>query len=268
MAKKRRKRVLHITNLGKATLSLAIFVVVAIVVLANLPGSDNPVPVSVITGSGSPLGLESKASADATPVPTATPTPAPSPTPTIRLIVTPAPDVYYSPTPSPANVSRTPTQEEVRGAVEAKITGSKVTLRAGPSTDDKALKTKIPKKTRVKVFAREGDFYFVQLITSGDYGYIAAQFIEVAGFTPEPIATQIPQGAVGGEVSSKSLMLRSGPGTDYPDLHTYTKDTLLYVYFQTNDWYYVEVCRDHRKGYMKADHVSVRTAPPAGTPVP
>ncbi|MDO4492499.1 MAG: SH3 domain-containing protein [Clostridia bacterium] len=273
MAKRKRRRRVRMTNLGKAFVALVIFVVVGVVALVNLANTKAPnvVVENSVTGSGDPLKLfENKASADATPVPTAVPTPAPSPTPTIRMIVTPVPDnaAFATPTPSPASVSRMPTPEEQKNAVETVLVKSGVNLRAGPNPGDKVLTTGLKKKTKIKVYAREDDFYFIQVLNSGLYGYVAVQFVDVPGFTPAPIKTQIPQGAVGGEVASGSLKLRSGPGTDYTELHEYARGTLLYVYFNTNDWYYVEICRNGQRGYMKAENVTVRNAPPAGTPVP
>lgn len=267
--KRRVRRVLKLTGLGKAFLSVIILAVVGVFALTRFADSQSSPTYTSETGpAGSGIPLSFIASAESTPVPTPTPTIEPSPTPTIRLLITPIPEGAVTPSPTPASESRFPTTDEIANAIEAKLVRGGVTLRAGPSTNDKALTTGLGKNTRVKVYARENDFYFVQVTSSGLYGFISCKFIEVEGFTPVPIPTKVPAGAVGGEVNSKTLTLRNGPGTDYNSIYEYTKGTLLYVYFQTGEWYYVEVPQSGAKGYMKTSYVTVQAAPPAGTPVP
>lgn len=263
--KKRRGR-MRLTGLGKALAALLVLIVAGVFALTRMADRNSSPNYTNEKGSGIPISFV--ASAEATPVPTPTPTPEPSPTPTIRLIVTPAPEDAATPTPAPRSESRYPTTEEINGAVEAKLSTGGVNLRAGPSTRDKVIQSGLSKNSRIKVYARENDFYFIQVSSSGQYGYVSCKFVEVEGFTPAPIATQIPKGAVGGSVNSKSLTLRNGPGTDYTSIYEYTKGTLLYVYFQTADWYYVEVPQNGAKGYMSCKYVTVEANPPAGTPVP
>lgn len=265
--KGRKKRIMRLTGLGKAVVAAAILLVVGVFALTRAAVKESAPTYSNGSGQGSPLDNFS-ASAEATPVPTPTPTPVPSPTPTIRIIVTPPPDGAPTLSPTPSSQSRYPTTDEIQNAIDAKLSTGGVTLRAGPSTNDRALNKGLGKNTRIKVYSRENDFYFVQVTSSGEYGFISCKFVEVEGFTPAPIPTQVPAGAVGGEVSSKTLMLRNGPGTDYTGIYEYTKGTLLYVFFQTNDWYYVEVPQTGAKGYMNVKYVTVQAAPPAGTPVP
>ena len=168
----------------------------------------------------------------------------------------------------PAAVSRTPSPEEAANYREGKLSTGGVNLRAGPSTNDNIIGTDFAKGTKLKVYAVEGDFYFVQVVAIGKYGFISQKFVETSGITPEPIPTQIPEGAVGGRVSASTVMLRNGPGTDYTALGQFSKGTQVYVFFQTNDWAYVEIAASGEYGYMKADFIAMQSTPPSGTPVP
>lgn len=265
MAKRRRKKKYRLSVFGKAVAAFFVFIVLAVVVLTNLPNTKTDGVNVVIEGSGNPL--ERAASADATPVPTPTPTPVPSPTPTIRMIETPVP--VNAVTPVPLVVARTPEPQESGKAIEARLNASGVNLRAGPSANDKVIKAGYSKNTRVKVYAREGNFYYVQIISDGQFGYVSAKFLpDLPAFTPVPVATRVPEGAVGGKIISNSLTLRKGPGTDYPSIGEYLKNQPLYIYFESNAWYYVEIPGEGTRGYLSRNYVEPEAAPPAGTPVP
>lgn len=285
------KRRIRLTPFGYLVLAALIALLLACgYLLARAAGGASLTPEGqIISGSGNPLGVEqppsptptpnpaqvaldgliheaAAAGNDPTPAPTPTPVPTRVPTPTIYL--TPAPANNTTPSPTPAKFSRTPSPDEVAGAVEGKLNTGGVNLRAGPSTNDEIVGTDFSKGTKLKVYALENDFYFVQIVASGKYGFIASKFVTAEGITPKPIATKVPVGAFGGKVDASTLALRRGPGTDYNLLAEFTKGTPVYVYFQVNDWFYLQIAETGQYGYMKAKYIETEGTPPAGTPVP
>ncbi len=277
-ASRSRKRI-RLTPFGYLVLSAFILLVLGCVYLiSRAAGGASLSPEGKITGSGSPLSnvQQTSPSPDATggsaldnlvsgaSATTLEPTFQPTPT----IYITPEPTTPATPSPTPAAVSRTPSPEEAANYREGKLSTGGVNLRAGPSTNDNIIGTDFAKGTKLKVYAVEGDFYFVQVVAIGKYGFISQKFVETSGITPEPIPTQIPEGAVGGRVSASTVMLRNGPGTDYTALGQFSKGTQVYVFFQPNDWAYVEIAASGEYGYMKADFIAMQSTPPSGTPVP
>jgi len=283
----RTKRRIRLTPFGYLVLSALIAALLACgYLIARAAGGASLSPEGkIVTGSGNPLGVSES------PVPTSTPnaaqaalggliheasaagidptpTPAPTHVPTPTIFLTPAPTSASTPTPTPASISRTPSPEEIMNAVDGKLSTSGVNLRAGPSVNDKVIGTDFSKGTKLKVYGIEGEFYFVKIIAVDKVGYISTKFVTAEGMTPKPIATQVPPGAYGGKISASTLALRRGPGTDYGLVGEYLNGTMLYVYFQVNDWFYVQLAENGQFGYMKAKYIETEGTPPAGTPVP
>ena len=282
MAGNARRKKLKLTPFGYMVLAaLILLVLVAVVMISRYGGKASVAKEGEISGSGDPLGVSmdatqeenaldnfiSGASADeqlqrpeqnAMVIVTTK-----APTPTISLETTPCPVAGQpTPSPTPALYSRTPSPEEEAGAVIGKLNTGGVNLRAGASKYDKILGTGFTKGTKVKVFAVQNSFYFVQIVATGDYGFIACDFINVDGITPEPQMTSVPQGAVGGSVCATKAMLRNGPAKDYNGLGEYRRNTLLYIYYVTDGWYYVEVAKTGEKGYMRTDLVAAENVVP------
>lgn len=284
----RSKRRIRLTPFGYLVLSAFIAALLgSVYLIARAAGGASLTPRGQITGSGNPLNVpDPNASPDSSVVDDAlnglvngaladteiaTPTPVPTPVPTPTIYITPVPDPTVSPTPSPtpASVSRTPSPAEVAGAVDGKLSTGGVNLRAGPSTNDNIIGTDFAKGTKVKVYALENDYYFVQIVAKERYGYISSKFVSVAGFTPQPVATaEPPTGAIGGRIRASKAMLRNGPGTDYGAIDQYVKGDPVYVFFKSGDWYYVQMALTGEKGYMKADFITVEADIPSGTPIP
>ncbi len=250
-------------------------------ILIRALGGASIAPTGGVTGSGNPLGggtpepskLESifSAASAATNEPvmkTSVPMTTKGPTPTISLATPYYPEGVPTPTPTPVLVSRTPTPEEEMGAVEGRLRTSGVNLRAGPSTNDKILGTGFSKGTKLKVYAIENGFYYVKIIAKNLHGYIAVQFVEAEGITPVPIETVVPTGAIGGFVNATSAMLRNGPSKEYSGVRELPRDTMLYVFFITDNWYYLQVAATGETGYIRSDLVAVEKEAPPGTPVP
>ena len=285
----RSKRRIRLTPFGYLVLSalIALLLFGGYLIARAAGGASLSPEGQIITGTGNPLGVTE----DPKPTPTATPNPAqvaldgliqeasaagPDPTDTPRSTMVPTPTIYLSPTPivhttpepTPRSVSRTPSPEEIAGAVDGKLNTGGVNLRAGPSSNDKIIGTDFSKGTKLKVYGIEGEFYFVKIIAVDRVGYISAKFVNAEGMTPKPIRTQVPAGAVGGKIHASTLALRRGPGTDYGLKGEYLSGTPVYVYFQVNDWFYVQVAEDGEFGYMKAKYIDTEAIVPAGTPVP
>ena len=284
---KSKSKKLHLTPFGYLVFALAFALLLLLgYFLARAIGGASLTPKGEVTGSGDPLGKTTdineiepsaidniiSAASAATNEPviiTQPPVVTKAPTPTISVAT---PKVYsndeVTPTPSPAFVSRTPSPEEEANAQIGTLSTGGVNLRAGPSTNDKILGTGFSRGTKLKVYAMEQGFYFVKIISKNVYGYIAAQFVSVEGITPVPIETVVPTGATGGYVSASKAMMRRGPSKDYGAIKELAKNTMLYVYFIADDWYYCENAESGEKGYIRSDLVATNGEVLRGTPIP
>lgn len=240
-------------------------------------------------------GIGSGSSPDATPTPPLVPgasispdpagsaAPSLSPDPTMSVEPSMTPNVTApptnSPTPPPTNspepeTSRTPSPDEVKNAMDGKLTTGGVVLRAAPNTDGEIL-GKYVGGTNLKVYAESGDYYLVQVVKEEKYGYMAKKFVEVNTATPEPITTSVPTGAVGGTVRSSVVALRSSP--DLSDtgnkVGQVEQNEPVYIYFKHTNaagdtFYYIEVARTGKKAYAFAEYITAESSVPTGTPAP
>lgn len=178
-----------------------------------------------------------------------------------------------APTNTPATV-RTPSPDEKANAKEGKLTTGGVVLRAAPNTDG-AILGKYISGTNLEVYGESGDYYFVQIVKEGVYGYMAKKFIEVNTATPEPITTSVPSGAVGGTVRASIVALRSAPDLedDGNKVGQIEQGEPVYIYFKYTNasgdtFYYIEVARTGAKAYTFAEYITAESSVPTGTPVP
>ena len=282
----RSKKRIRLTPFGYLVVAVLFAAILfAIVLIIKLTG-DSASGKESLSGSGNPLNAENPvfaespepsdgsvfsefiSSASAATNDPATPTPSPTavPTPTIYI-----PETTYlpgdpTPSPTPAKFSRTPSPEELAGAMDGTLSTGNVNLRAGPSTNDDIIGTGFGKGTKLKVYALENDFYFVQIIAMGKYGFVSSKFVSVSGMTPEPFQMNVPENAVGGYISASKAMLRTGPGTDYSGIRVIRRNTSLYIYYQQDGWAYVEVAQTGEAGYVKADFITSNQIIPEKTP--
>ena len=264
MKKRRRKRRrrLHITPRGYIVISIFVLLIVFIVLLSvalaaygkevrqERKAAETPAPSADAGAAASPDSVVSDtiiAPAAATPTPTATPALA-----------------------SPG--SRLPTEEELAGAVDGVIRTSDVALRKGPGKEyEKIYKYSVGEY--VQVYAEENGYTFIQVLSDQRYGFLSSDFVTKFGplgsdaaATPVPAA---PEGAVLGLVNVDELKLRSKPSTKGNEpLQMCKNGELLWVFFQTNDFYYVQCAASGTKGYVFAEYVMVSAPAPTGTPVP
>ena len=195
-------------------------------------------------------------------------------------IVTPTPPALPTTSPTPTLAPKVidgvsaPTAEQVKFAVDGKLLGNGVAFRKGPATSF-AILDKYSEGIALKIFGIEGDYYFCQIVSEGErYGYFATKFVtKFAPLRSEADATPIPALARGSYqgivIAEKGVALRTMPSTSgNTPIGECAKNEALLVYFQTGDFYYVEVASTGLKAYAYAAFISVNGSVPQGTPVP
>ena len=95
-------------------------------------------------------------------------------------------------TPGMHNDVRMPTQEQIDAAVEGELLHSGVAMRKGPDTGY-GIVNKYPAGTKVEIYDSIGDYYFVQTVSDGNYGYIARKFISSLWLDDGAEPTPVPQ---------------------------------------------------------------------------
>lgn len=264
MAKRKRRRRFRVTPHGYVVLSASsavLLIILCVCLILALPKSaegsgDAARPASQAvyahTGVGAPAtGAEA--------VPTVAPTPMPLPTPT------------PAPLRAPSGV-RLPTAEEEEGAVDGILRTSGVALRKGPGKSFELLQ-KYDDGERLRVYAEESEYSLVQIVSDGTYGYMATEFILRFGILPgdsaaTPVPTALPN-AVMGLVNVTELSMRSVPSTkNNTPLGVFTRGTLLWVFYETDDFYYVEAAGSGQRCYVYAQYVMTQADVPRGTPAP
>ena len=274
MAKRRKKRRrIRLTPLGYVVVGiLAIVMLVGIYFLvwslakdkekdreSERPAETAPVSMSVTpTPSLPPVNPSAGANLpEGTPVaaePTETPIPE-TPTPVAQK--TPEPEV------------QTPSPSQVKSALDGKLT-TKLNLRKGPGKNYAVLDS-YETGTRLKIYARENDFYFVMVVKENKYGYIAAEYIEKEGLLPGEDPTpspEPPKGAVTGTVSASKVALRSGPSKEAKELGEAVHGDMVFVYNRCEDFYYIQVVKTGQKCYAFAEYINAEGDVPRVTPKP
>ena len=271
MAGRSRQRV-RVTPLGYIVLSIIIVVMIIgiyFIIWSMRDDNDNP---NMGSGSVSITPTPSLPPADGgiTPTPSLAPvapsTPTASPTPNAPETPTPTPKQPDTPVPD----VQTPSPSQLETAVNGKLTSGGVVLRKGPAGTYDIL-GKYSSGTRLKVYAQEGDYYYVQVIAENKYGYMAVKFIEKDGLLPGESATPTPAapgGAIAGTART-TVALRSMPTTEgNSPVGQLQSGDAVYVYFKTGDFYYIEVVSSKLKCYAFADYITPEESVPSGTPEP
>lgn len=141
------------------------------------------------------------------------------------------------------------------------ITGSDVRMRSGAGTDSKILGT-YPKGTKMEVTGVNGNWYAVSY--NGQKGYVSADYMSLSSSSStssnstatesKPADNSTSTGKTGAIIGT-SVRMRSGPGTSYDILGTYSNGVTLNVLGSENGWY--KVSYNGKTGYIKADYVRV-----------
>ncbi len=267
------RRSVKITPLGYLVLSIIILVMLVGIyfIIWSMRSSDQSGENETLSDSSasitptpalSPVDSQTSGETPAldettTEVPTAAPTATPTSTP--KQDDTPSPEV------------KTPSPEQVQNAVDGTLTSSGVYLRKGPSTSYDIL-GKYTSGTQLKIYEIDDDYYFVKIVKENVYGYMAIQFVEKDGLLPGETATPTPEivaGTVSGTVSASKVALRSVPSTeDNSPIGEIENGTEVLIYFETNDFYYIQVVSTGVMCYAIAKYISASDTVPSGTPVP
>ena len=156
-------------------------------------------------------------------------------------------------------------------AEDAVVIGDEVNVRTGPGTAYAAF-TSLKKDTVVNVTNRSNaEWYLVSW--DGNSGYVASKFLRL---TEEDNASEITvtQEESPGYINGMYVCLRSGPGTSYSILGTYSNGKTLTINGYSGDW--VSVTIDGKAGFIYRDYVGVGSVsaavivvddPYGGTPV-
>lgn len=262
MARRSRRRGLRVTPLGYLVLFLivAVMLVGVYFVIWSMSGGRQNAQGNLSSGATAVTPTPSLA-------PTAVATDAPTTAPTSAPAETGAPTEAPKATKLPA--VKTPSPAQVQGAIDGELMNNGVVLRDGPSGNYDKL-AKYDSGTKMKIYAAEGDYYFVQIVSDSKYGYMAKKFVQknglLAGETATP-APNAPEGTVLGEVTSSVVALRNVPSTENnTPFGQIEKGVRVYVYSETNGFYYVEVAATGTKGYAKSDFIKVDAPVPTAKP--
>lgn len=140
------------------------------------------------------------------------------------------------------------------------ITGSDVRMRSGAGTSSSIVGT-YGKGTQMSVTGVNGNWYAVNY--NGQPGYVSSDYMSL---TSAP-ANNAGTGTAGnnnnneansgktGSVIGTSVRMRSGPGTDYDILGSYSNGVNVNVLGSENGWY--KVSYNGKTGYIKADYIRV-----------
>lgn len=241
-------------------LGLGIFFIVRAISNAGSNNADaNATPTPVLAGSDA--ALSATATATLPPLSAATPTSSPTmipstPTPTAAAATsTPKPAA----TATPSSSIRKPTSSEKKSAQAGYLSGEGINLRVGPSTDYMSLGKYVKGDTLI-VYATDGDFYFVKMDSDDAIGFMSKKFITVGTVTKIP--ENVPTDAIPGVVSASKIALRTGPSKTDTAVAEAPRGEALYIYYQTGDFYYVEIAANGKKGFAYASYVTANGTVP------
>ena len=216
--------------------------------------------------------------AEPTDEPTAEPTEEPTPEPTEE----PTPEPTEEPTPTP---EPTPTEEPDQpvGTVQGIITANTLAIREGPSVEFKALGEWYEGQL-VYVYYQEDAYYYLKIPGTNIEGYGAVKYIETDGdvpviqrATPTPTPSgpyteptlQMIENAVDGVATKSGVHVRKGPSTKYGLADSDLKKGMeLTVYLRDGDWYFLQVNKTGKYGYVYKDYVKLTDVDDEPTPKP
>lgn len=84
----------------------------------------------------------------------------------------------------------TPTPKAIAGTIPGTVSASKLALRSVPSTEDNTPIGEVSKGDAVLIYFKTGDFYYIQVQSSGVKCYAAAKYITAS--TAVPTGTPVP----------------------------------------------------------------------------
>ena len=84
----------------------------------------------------------------------------------------------------------TPTPKAIAGTIPGTVSASKLALRSVPSTTDNTPIGEVVKGDEVLIYFKTGDFYYIQVVSTGVKCYAAAKYITAS--TAVPTGTPVP----------------------------------------------------------------------------
>ena len=114
----------------------------------------------------------------------------------------------------------------IKNAVDGVLTASGVNMRKGPGTSYGLADSNLKKGTELTIYLKDGEWYFVKVDSTGRYGYIYEDYVEVYDedyVTPKPTkkpteepAIRLSKGDVNGDglvsAADAALILRYDAG--------------------------------------------------------
>ena len=137
------------------------------------------------------------------------------------------------------------------------ITGSDVRMRSGAGTSSSIIGT-YPKGTQMTVTGVNGNWYAVSY--NGQNGYVSSDFMSLtsgSSSAPQTETANNNNASSGktGSIIGTSVRMRSGPGTSYSVLGTYSNGVKLTVLGSENGWY--KVSYNGKTGYIYSSYLQI-----------
>lgn len=160
-------------------------------------------------------------------------------------------------------VEQTPTPPPVTHN-NSYINGSGVFLRSSANkTNNENVLTALALNTEVKVLEKVDSWYKVTVISTGETGFVASEYVTVVGDVPS--APQVKNSYINGS----DVRFRSSPNTGSGNIiKTFAVNTEVDVLEKLDGWYKVKLIATGEEGYVSADYVTVieKPAEPPATP--
>ena len=136
-------------------------------------------------------------------------------------------------------------------AEEATVTATEVNVRTGPGTSYSIFES-LKQGTTVSVMNRSNaDWYLVSW--DGNSGYVYSKFLQITAEDKSAEIT-VSQNSSPGYINAMYVCLRSGPGTNYTILGTYSNGKTLTITGSSGAWTAVTI--DGKDGFVFSDFVS------------
>ena len=136
-------------------------------------------------------------------------------------------------------------------AEQATVTGSEVNVRSGPGMAF-SITGSLKRGTVVEVLNRSSDSWYQVSWGSGS-GYISSAYLQLEAENGNASVT-ISQDGVPGYIDGMYVSLRSGPGTTYSIIGTYSSGKLLTITGSSGAWKAVTI--DGKDGYVFGTYVA------------
>ena len=91
----------------------------------------------------------------------------------------------------------TPTPKAISGTIPGTVSASKVALRSIPSTEGNTPVSEAVKGDAVYIYFKTGDFYYIQVASTGLKCYAAAKFITASTAVPTGTSKSLPEKSSG-----------------------------------------------------------------------